>query len=420
MHKDGDEHGGDFQEGFVGIGTEWSEGIEPGLWGAVLVELAFFFFGGDADLVFGGGIAYHGEVPRLEIGTARGFAGGEEAGEQDFFGDGFGGEMSHGSAGGEERKPLLGDLDLFGFGEANSWGEGFEGHGRSLLESGVGRLTAPYGRWESVGQHESTCVHHDGVEKMQSQAESVEGYLRELPADRQEALRAIRKVILANLDGGFEEGMQYGMIGYFVPHSLYPSGYHCDPKKPLPFAGLASQKGYISLYFMHLYADAKELKWFTSEYAKTGKKLDMGKSCIRFRQLSDVPLALIGKVLERITAKDYVGVYEKLIMRPAARSVGKGTAAVTAGKAVVRKVSAGASKSKKAVAGAVGATRKKVGASRLSESKREAKKGSAKKVAVKKVANKPGTGKKMPAKGKSSEGKSKTQPMGRKKVGKRG
>lgn len=255
---------------------------------------------------------------------------------------------------------------------------------------------------------------------MQSRAESVEGYLRELPADRQEALRAIRKVILANLDDGFEEGMQYGMIGYFVPHSLYPSGYHCDPKKPLPFAGLASQKGYISLYFMHLYADAKELKWFTNEYAKTGKKLDMGKSCIRFRQLSDVPLALIGKVLERITAKDFVGVYEKLIMRPATRSVGKGTAAVTASKEAVRKVSAGSSKSKKVVAGASAATRKKTGSSRLSEPKKEAKKGRVKNVAVKKVLTKPEVGKKIPAKGKVSEGKGKSQPMVRKKVGKRG
>lgn len=102
MHKDGDEHGSDFQEGFFCIGTQWSKGIEPGLWGTVLVEFAFFFFGGDADLVFGGGIADHGEVPGLEVCTARGFAGSEEAGEQYFFGDVFGGEMSHGSARGEE------------------------------------------------------------------------------------------------------------------------------------------------------------------------------------------------------------------------------------------------------------------------------------------------------------------------------
>lgn len=148
---------------------------------------------------------------------------------------------------------------------------------------------------------------------MQSKAQSVDEYIRELPADRAHAITAIRNVIKKHMDAGFCEGMQYGMIGYYVPHSNYANGYHCDPKQPLPFAGLASQKGNISLYFMHLYADPKELKWFQGEYAKTGKKLNMGKSCIRFRGLEDVPLELIGKVLSRITAKKYVELYEKAI-----------------------------------------------------------------------------------------------------------
>lgn len=143
---------------------------------------------------------------------------------------------------------------------------------------------------------------------MQSKATTVEQYLKELPADRREALEAIRAVILKNLDKGFEEGMQYGMIGYYVPHRIFADGYHCDPKQPLPFAGLASQKNHISVYIMSLYAGDPENR-FRKAWEATGKKLDMGKCCIRFRKLEDCALDLIGAEFKRMTAAAYVDYY---------------------------------------------------------------------------------------------------------------
>ncbi|MCC6130446.1 MAG: DUF1801 domain-containing protein, partial [Acidobacteria bacterium] len=128
---------------------------------------------------------------------------------------------------------------------------------------------------------------------MQSKAPTVDEYLASLPEDRRAALAAVRDVIRKNLDPSYEEGMQYGMIGYYVPHSVYPAGYHCDPKQPLPFAGLASQKGHMSLYLMCVYGDSEQEKWFREEWAKTGKKLDMGKSCVRFKKVEDLALGVI-------------------------------------------------------------------------------------------------------------------------------
>src|SRR5882672_4093276 len=119
---------------------------------------------------------------------------------------------------------------------------------------------------------------------MQSKATTVEQYLAELPEDRRRAIAAVREVILENLDEDYEEGMQYGMIGYYVPHSVYPAGYHCDPGQPLPFAALASQKNYMSLYLMSLYGAGDHLKWFQQAWKKAGKKLDMGKCCVRFKK----------------------------------------------------------------------------------------------------------------------------------------
>ena len=145
---------------------------------------------------------------------------------------------------------------------------------------------------------------------MISSARTVDEYLAELPADRRAAIQAIREVILANLGEGFEEGMQYGMIGYHVPHNLYPAGYHCDPQQPLPFAGLASQKNYMSFYLHCLYSDAKQEEWFRKRWAKSGKKLDMGKSCIRFKKLEDLPLDVIGEAIARIPMKAYIAAYE--------------------------------------------------------------------------------------------------------------
>ena len=145
---------------------------------------------------------------------------------------------------------------------------------------------------------------------MQSKAKTVKEYLDELPADRREALQAVRKVILKNLDKGFEEGMQYGMISYYVPHKVYPAGYHCDPKQPLPFGGLASQKNYMSLYLMCIYGGTEHESWFRKEWAKTGKKLDMGKSCIRFQRPEDLPLAAIGELIASGSVEEHIAAYE--------------------------------------------------------------------------------------------------------------
>jgi hypothetical protein len=141
---------------------------------------------------------------------------------------------------------------------------------------------------------------------MPSKAATVEQYLFELPDDRRQAVEAVREVILANLDQDYEEGMQYGMIGYYVPHRVYPAGYHCDPKQPLPFAALASQKNYMSLYLMCVYGDSPHAKWFQDAWAKTGKKLDMGKSCVRFKRLEDLALDVIGEAIRRVPARKYI------------------------------------------------------------------------------------------------------------------
>lgn len=145
---------------------------------------------------------------------------------------------------------------------------------------------------------------------MQSKAATVAEYLAELPEDRRRALEAVRKVILDNLDSGYEEGMQYGMIGYYVPHRVYPAGYHCDPKQPLPFAALASQKNYMSLYLMCTYGDAPLAASFREAWSKTGKKLDAGKACIRFKKLDDLALDVIGEAIRRMPARKYIAVCE--------------------------------------------------------------------------------------------------------------
>jgi uncharacterized protein YdhG (YjbR/CyaY superfamily) len=151
---------------------------------------------------------------------------------------------------------------------------------------------------------------------MQSKAATVEDYIKELPDERREAITKLRKEIKKNIPKGFSEGMGYGMMGYSVPHSLYPAGYHCDPKLPLPFMGIASQKHFIAVYHMGVYADPKLLKWFTDEYAKAGAgKLDMGKSCIRFKKPENIPYKLIGKLASKITPEQWIDVYEKNVKR---------------------------------------------------------------------------------------------------------
>ncbi|HNF39155.1 MAG TPA: DUF1801 domain-containing protein [Chitinophagaceae bacterium] len=146
---------------------------------------------------------------------------------------------------------------------------------------------------------------------MQSKATTVEQYVSELPADRQATINALRKVIKKNLPKGFQECMGYGMLGYVVPHSIYPAGYHCNPKDPLPFMGLASQKNSINLYHMGIYAEPKLYKWFTEAHAKASpKKLDMGKSCVRYKKAEDIPLKLIGELASKMTPKEWISLYE--------------------------------------------------------------------------------------------------------------
>jgi uncharacterized protein YdhG (YjbR/CyaY superfamily) len=147
---------------------------------------------------------------------------------------------------------------------------------------------------------------------MQSKATTPEQYLSELPEDRKEAMLKLRNAIKENLPQGFEEVISYGMLGYVVPHSIYPSGYHCDPKLPLPFINLASQKNFIALYHMGIYADKNLESWFVSEYPKHVKtKLDMGKSCIRFKKMDDIPFDFIGELATKVTVEDWISNYEK-------------------------------------------------------------------------------------------------------------
>jgi hypothetical protein len=174
---------------------------------------------------------------------------------------------------------------------------------------------------------------------MQSRAGTVEQYFKELPEDRRAALRAVRQVILKNLDKNYEEGMQYGMIGYYVPHRVYPAGYHCDPRQPLPFAGLASQKNYMSLYLSCVYGDSEHAQWFAKAWAKTGKKLDMGKSCVRFKRLDDLALDVIGEAIRRMPANKHIEQYERVIQTVLKRPPKKQFKKQTAKPKVWRKVS---------------------------------------------------------------------------------
>lgn len=148
---------------------------------------------------------------------------------------------------------------------------------------------------------------------MQSKATNVEQYLAELPADRRKAIQGVREAILQHLPPGYAEGMQYGMIGYFVPHSRYPAGYHCDPRQPLPFGGLASQKNHMAVYLMCLYGNSAEEAAFRAGWAKTGKKLDMGKCCIRFKRLEDLSLEVLGKTIASMPVDKYVARYESAL-----------------------------------------------------------------------------------------------------------
>ncbi len=192
---------------------------------------------------------------------------------------------------------------------------------------------------------------------MQSKAKTGEKYLAELPADRREALQVVRTAILENLPQGYEEGMQYGMIGYFEPHSVYPPGYHCDPKQPLPFVALASQKNYMSIYLMF---DEEFETWFRKAWTKTGKKLDRGKSCVRFKKIDDVPLKVIGQAIKRVPTKKFIEHYEAAIKGAAGRRTRKAATKKT----VVTKTAAKKKRSTKRAA-----TKKKTAARRTTRRK---------------------------------------------------
>lgn len=187
---------------------------------------------------------------------------------------------------------------------------------------------------------------------MQSKAKTVAEYMASLPADRREAIAAVRTTILANLDRGFEEGMSYGMIGYHVPHAVFPAGYHCDPKQPLPYAGLASQSGHMSLYLMGVYFDPADAKWLATEWKKAGKKLDMGKSCIRFKKLDDVPLDVVAAAIRRMPLAKYVGMYEAQLALMGKGKSAKATAGKAAGKTAKPKAGKAAGKKPAAKTGA--------------------------------------------------------------------
>lgn len=146
---------------------------------------------------------------------------------------------------------------------------------------------------------------------MKAPGKTVKEILLNQPEDRIEPFNKLHEVIVKNLPEGFEPGISYGGLGYVIPHKLYPAGYHCKPSEPLPFAGIASQKNSINFYHMGIYADPKLLDWFVNEYPKHSKqKLDMGKSCIRFKKFEEIPYKLIGELMKKITAQEWIKKYE--------------------------------------------------------------------------------------------------------------
>ena len=151
---------------------------------------------------------------------------------------------------------------------------------------------------------------------MQIFANTPDHYVSHLPEDRIAPIEALREAIKNNLPPGFEETMSYGMIGYVVPHALYPEGYHCDPKLPLPFMSIASQKNFVAVYHMGIYASPELMEWFTAEYPQHAKgKLDMGKSCIRFKKPDQIPFQLIGELASKMTVEDWVALYKSAFRR---------------------------------------------------------------------------------------------------------
>lgn len=151
---------------------------------------------------------------------------------------------------------------------------------------------------------------------MKTTGKTVDEILNNLPQDRSESFNKLHDTIVKNLPKGFEAAISYGGLGYVVPHTLYPAGYHCKPIEPLPFAGIASQKNSINFYHMGIYSDPELLEWFVTEFPKHSKqKLDMGKSCIRFKKLDNIPYKLIGELMGKISVKGWINIYESKLKK---------------------------------------------------------------------------------------------------------
>jgi len=158
---------------------------------------------------------------------------------------------------------------------------------------------------------------------MSKKDDSEEGYIANLPEDRKSMIQTVCEVIEKNIDPKFEQGMQYGVPAWFLPHSEYPDGYHCDPKQPLPFAGIGNQKNHIGIYLFCVYCDPKETETFAKEWKAAGKKLDMGKSCVRVKTLEDIPLEVISKLFRRMTASRFVKSYEAGLSESAKKKIAR-------------------------------------------------------------------------------------------------
>lgn len=152
---------------------------------------------------------------------------------------------------------------------------------------------------------------------------TVQELIAKLPDGRKQQVERLRELVLANLPKGFEEGVQGEMIAYFVPHSLFPAGYHCDPKQPLGFAAIASQKNYIALHLMSFYMDNAGKSWLQDEFSKAGKKLDMGAACMRIKNVGDLPMDVLGKAISRLSVKEYISLYENSLAQRARKTAAK-------------------------------------------------------------------------------------------------
>ena len=183
---------------------------------------------------------------------------------------------------------------------------------------------------------------------MSAKPTTVTQYLAALPPERKRALQAVRKVVKANLDPKVKEGIQYGMIGYFIPHSVYPDGYHCSPEQPLPFMSIASQKNHMAVYLFCIYGDEAEAARFEKQWARSGKRLDMGKSCVRFKKLEDLCLETIGAAIKRMTAARFIEHYERNVVSTTARRKKATRKKAAAKKTTSRKTPAKKATSKKA------------------------------------------------------------------------